>query len=378
MTTTYGTWLDDLQAVITNRLDLDSLRGRRVAGILGDVPSTYAKSPRLWNAAFQALNLEASYVPLDVARKERLPDLLKVLRASDGYLGGSVTVPYKVEIVPLLDEVDPLAARIGAVNTIARTADGRLIGYNTDGLGGVRALTDGVLPDGSARPQDLSRLRILLLGAGGAAQALAFTLWERMTDGELLVSNRTLESADRLVARLQTARRGAVSALPEDAIADRSQAVDLIINATVKGQAGIRTLPDGRRTFLEPYSSLASAQPVALPAEQADDARAFLEAWSRASMPGVARNHAQSLERCARLPQHVLCYDIIYSPLETTFLRHARWSGHATLNGRAMNVAQAVEAFMRYTCRAWLGELGMETPEVHRRVAQAMASEWVR
>lgn len=376
MTTAQATWLGELQGLLTNTLDLEALRGKRLAGILGDVPSTYAKSPRLWNAAFQALGLEAVYVPLDVPQ-ERLRDVLHLLRSSERFLGGSVTVPYKMQVIPLLDDVDPLAARIGAVNVIARRADGRLIGYNTDGLGALRSLTVPMLPGPRPRIPALAQARVLLLGAGGAAQALAFYLWDAMRQGELVVANRTRSGTEALVKRLSAMRPGHLAAVTDEAVAEQAARMDLLINATVKGQAGIRKLPDGRWTCLEPYSALAPASPAALPPMPGDES-AFFEAWSRQSLDDIRRNQDASWAICAKLPRASVCYDIIYAPLETAFLRQARWSGHPTLNGKEMNLIQAVEAFMRYVCGDWLVQLGLDGSQTYPQVAQAMAAAWAR
>ena len=372
---TERTWLDELQLLITNRLDHAALRGRRLCAILGDVPSTYAKSPSLWNAAFRALQLEATYVPLDVPQ-DRLRAVVQTLRASEAFLGGSVTVPYKAAIIPLLDEIDPLTARIGAVNVIVRTEDGKLIGYNTDGLGGVRALTREILPGQRPPVRDLSRARVLLIGAGGAAQALAFHLWDQMPHGELVIANRTRASAEALVQRLTALRAGHLVALDEQEIGARAPSMELIINATVKGQAGIRKLASGEWLCLEPYSCLGPAHPTTL--EPPASAEAFQGVWYRASASDIQENHQRSLEICARLPREAVCYDIIYAPLETTFLRHARWSGHATLNGKTMNVAQALEAFTRYVCRHWLEREHGDLAEAAREVGRAMGDAWAR
>lgn len=369
-----STWLGELQALIANKVDEEALRGRRIAGILGDTPSTYAKSPRLWNAAFAALDLDATFLPFDV-RPGRLGDVMALLRAGDVFLGGSVTVPYKQAVIPLLDEVDPLTARIGAVNVIVRAGDGRLVGYNTDGLGGVRALSDPAGPGLAPPVPDLTEAHVLLVGAGGAAQALAFYLWEQMTRGELIVANRGRPAAEALAGRLAAMRAGHVTAIGEDEVALRAPAMDVVINATVKGQAGLRKLSDGW-TCLEPYSGLGTAQPAVLAEGSASAPLAFLETWYRRSAVDIQRNHEVSLQICSRLPGPTLCYDIIYAPFETTFLRHARWSGHPTLNGKAMNVTQAVEAFTRYVCRDWVTQRGLEMNKANRQVAEAMEAEW--
>lgn len=371
MTTLQAGWLHELQMCVTNALDADALQGKRVAAILGDVPSTYAKSPRLWNGAFSALNVEAVYVPLDVPH-QRLEDVLAVLRSSEAFLGGSVTVPYKTAVIPLLDEVDPLAAQIGAVNVIVRRADGRLIGHNTDGVGGVRALTGAL----SARQQSLANATILLIGAGGAAQALACTLWDQMMHGRLVIANRHRAAADALAARVLRMRTGNVVAITEDEIPAHASRVNVIINATVKGQAGIRTLPDGRRTCLEPYSAIGPANPEELSAEGTASEQAFQEHWYRQSEADIRRNQAVSLNTFAQIPRTTLCYDIIYAPLETVFLRQARWSGHQTLNGKGMNLIQAVEACTGYVCEEWFAQLGLDAAHVRQQVHSAMANIW--
>ncbi len=248
--------LADVQRLITNRLDAAALRGRRLCVILGESCSAHAKSPALWNAAFVALGVPAAYAALDVPA-EQLEAAVQALRADEAFLGGSVTMPYKARILPLLDEVDPVAARIGAVNAIARTAEGRLRGYNTDGLGGVRALAEaGVRPSGA---------RVALLGAGGAAQALAAYVWDALGDGELTLINRHEEAARPIAQRLLAARAGHVRVVDEAAADEALAGATLVINATTKGQAGLRAIPGGQWTCLEPYSALAPAHPATQP-----------------------------------------------------------------------------------------------------------------
>lgn len=370
-------WRAELQGLVTNPADVPAPGDGRLAAILGDVPSTYAKSPSLWNAAFGALALPARYVPLDIPRAH-LARVVRCLRAAEAFLGGSVTVPYKAEIIPLLDEVDPLASRIGAVNVIERTAEGRLIGHNTDGSAGVRALTTRLVPGITPPLADLADHRALLIGAGGAGQALACALWDRLGSGELVIASRTRERADALAACLSGFRAGRVSAVAEADLGARIGEMDLIVNASVKGQAGLRTLPDGRRTCLEPYSALAAASPAALPADAGGEERAWLARWWAGSADDIRENQARSVALCEMIRPEAVCYDIIYAPRETVFLRQARLSGHRTLNGVAMNVGQAVDAFVDYVCRDWLGAQGLATPEGRGRIAQAMVEQWGR
>ena len=100
-----------IQACIENRLDRNAIGKKRIAGVIGDSPSRYSKSPALWNAAFRALNIDAVYLPLDVD-EPRLPKLVDVLKKSERIMGASVTVPHKVRIMEYLDQVDEKARHI--------------------------------------------------------------------------------------------------------------------------------------------------------------------------------------------------------------------------------------------------------------------------
>jgi shikimate dehydrogenase len=136
----------------------------QIYGILGR-PVAHSLSPAMHNAAFRELGLNAIYVAFPVA------DLAQAVAGLRGLqIGGvSVTIPFKEEIIPLLDEIDPQAARIGAVNTVVNR-DGRLVGYNTDWLGALRALEEKT---------DIANKRVLILGAGGASRAIAFGILEK-------------------------------------------------------------------------------------------------------------------------------------------------------------------------------------------------------
>jgi 3-dehydroquinate dehydratase/shikimate dehydrogenase len=137
-------------------------RRTRVYGVIGD-PIGHSLSPLLHNTAFRARKFDAVFVPFLV---RNLRDFLSAIRGF-GVAGISVTIPHKEKILRFLDDCDPLAARIGAVNTIVIRGGGRLYGYNTDYVGVLRSLEKRMRLAGS---------RVLLLGAGGAARAAAFAL----------------------------------------------------------------------------------------------------------------------------------------------------------------------------------------------------------
>ncbi len=185
----------------------------RVYGVAGN-PVTHSLSPALHNAGFRAAGIDAVYLPLHTTSIADLMELVRGLPLS----GLSVTMPWKVEILPILDAIDPLAAAIGAVNTVVRREDGSLFGTNTDAAAIVEPLQHRM---------SLKGARVLLLGAGGAARAAAFGLG---TEGaRVTILNRTHAAAEQL-ARESGAQ--AADAAP-------SGGYDVVVNATSVGMTGM-------------------------------------------------------------------------------------------------------------------------------------------
>ncbi len=178
--------------------------------VLGS-PVRHSLSPAIHNAAFEATGWNGVYLAFETAD---LPGALAGARALS-FGGLSVTLPFKSAVIPLLDRLDPLAETIGAVNTI-RNEGGKLVGYNTDGLGALRALE---------AVTDLSGKRCLLVGAGGAARAIGHVLRRRGL--EIVVANRSAERGKSLAGFLE----GRFIHLAE---ADRAEA-DLLVQTTSVG-----------------------------------------------------------------------------------------------------------------------------------------------
>ncbi|MDR7483572.1 MAG: hypothetical protein QN183_07960 [Armatimonadota bacterium] len=359
-------WLGPLQALVANPLPAVAAAG--LAGLVGAHPSSYARSPRMWARAFAVLGIDAVYLPLDVPAGG-LAAVLALLRRTDSALGVNVTVPYKEAVVPLLDALEPEAASIGAVNTVTRARGGRLVGANTDGAG----LLDALQRPGDGLPlvPRLEDLVVLLIGAGGAARAAAFALAPHLAEGQLLITNRHLARAQALAAAVR-ASGGRAEAVGDDALDDVLPGVRLVINASVRGQAGIVARDDGW-TLLEPYSALAPASPPVLPAQ---DAAAFAAAFAAQAAADLAANHARSRARMRLLPPDAVVYDMIYAPRETTTMRHAREAGLRTAGGRWMNIAQAVCACLDHLCRDALAARGIDPAAVRPVVTRAMAEAW--
>jgi len=362
---------EEIHRHTSNHWDENAVAGKSVAGIIGDSPSRYSKSPALWNAAFRSLGINASYLPFDV-EDAQVGDLLRVLRDSEQFIGANVTVPHKVRVMEFLDDLDLGAARIQAVNTIVRSANGKLTGYNTDGEGFVDSLQ---LPT-PGHPQgfmaSLEGIDVLLLGAGGSARAVAFHVSDHIGQGKLIIANRTIDHSRSLAGEIAKLGREAI-AIGEEDVSIWAPQVGLIVNSTTKGQGGLRKLNHGMATMLSPYSALAPAQPPLLPESLGDE---FEKHWRAAAGPDIEANNRSSETLAATIPAATRFYDLIYHPEETVFLRHGRQSGHGTMNGKNMIVCQAVIAFCRRICRQQLQSLGKDTLATQREVAQVMYANW--
>jgi shikimate dehydrogenase len=271
-------------------------------GLIGN-PVAHSYSPRFQQAAFDALGIPARYELWQTPASE-LPARVASLRAS-GCLGANITIPYKEAVLPLVDVVDPMAARIGAVNTIVHR-DEYLFGYNTDAPGLLRALVEqGVGRQLENAGVSLKGYTAVLLGAGGAARSAAFALASASID-DLFIVNRNLERAQQLAAEVQQDSACQVFSLSNpDFLIPRS--TSLIINATPVGM----------------HFSNRQAEPEdvsPLPAEV-----------------------------LARFDAGTFVLDMIYNPVQTQLLRQARNLGLRAANGLSMLLHQGALAFTLWT-----------------------------
>lgn len=266
--------------------DLDITARTGLVGVFGH-PVGHSLSPRMHNAAFRAQGVDMVYVAFDVL-PERLAMAVEGLRAL-GMRGVNVTVPHKEKVVSLLDVVDPLAARIGAVNTIVND-QGRLCGYNTDVAGFLSALRSVLR--GGARG-----LRCLVAGAGGASRAIVAALSEDDA-AEIWVHNRTFGRAQALCESAAGWGRSVCEAVTDEDLTARARAADLLVNATSVGLA-------------------TSVKESAIPVDIIDS--------------------------------HQVVMDVVYGPRPTALVAAAKAKGAAALDGREMLVMQAASSYLLWT-----------------------------
>lgn len=359
-----------LEPLIDNKLPEALDDARLFAGSAGESPSKYSRSPGMWNAAFRELGLDATYVPFDVPN-DNLTAFVSTIRAQPGFIGGNVTVPHKLAIMALLDEIDPIAQQIGAVNTYALQDDGRLVGYNSDADGLLGSMLRTMPGKDAPFLDSLAGKRALLLGAGGAGRAAAFAIASTLDGGTLAITNRSMATATELAGQVSHAYPG-VSAVGQTESLSLLPEIDLIVNASTVGQSGVRYLANGKATCLEPFSSLAPANPAVLDAM--DDEAAFFREFHEKSAESIQRNNEQSSRALATCKPGAAFVDAVYSPDETTMLRQAREAGFKTLNGKGMLIMQAVESFIKRMARPYLVEAGYDPDTLYNRVVGTMAA----
>lgn len=263
----------------------------RYAEVIGD-PIAQSKSPAIHGFWIEKLGLDAEYRATQVNSSE-LADYFADRQKDLSWVGCNVTMPHKQAVMPLLDRLEPLARRVGAVNTVVKAPDGKLVGRNTDVAGFLEPL--------SARLRDQHYFRMArVLGTGGAARAIvAGLVGEGFT---LVLAGRNPDNARALLDELDPEDEHHVAPLdhfasPTDfAFDDREGCCDLVVNASPLGMRGQPPLPFD---------------------------------WSHA-------------------PPGSIAYDIVTDPVDTPFLASARAAGFETIDGLAMLIGQAAAAFTHF------------------------------
>ena len=326
-----------------NQLNLDQTK--YYAAILGESPSKGARSPVLWNAAFDGLNISAKMHPMDVAT-DKLSSVIEVLRNDHRFIGGAVAVPYKQELVPLLDQVEFEAEAIGVINCIYRDGD-QLVGTNTDGAGALDSLV------GMTGNQTLKGATALVLGIGGAGSAVsAYVASAIGKEGTLILANRTPERCSNLAGKLVGQCHLDIVDFPANH--EILKKASILINCTSLGFETPRTNKKGA-SYLRPYTPLAYVDDSirVTPGDQVE--RRYIAATSTS----IKDNLNASIEALTHYKGVV--FDIIYQPRQTILLNLASIFGLPSLNGEAMNLEQAVIAFHKVTSAVELSSASSES-----------------
>lgn len=254
-------------------------------------PLGHSLSPQIHNAAFDFLGIEARYELLEIepARFDKAISTMK----KGHWAGFNVTVPFKERVLKHIDFLQDEAAKIAAVNTIKVDKNGNWSGYNTDYRAFARPLLDRAGKIGSC----------LLIGAGGAARAVALAVVQELNVAELCIVNRTPERASALAGWLMKSSSAEISVLPWNDLPDSRLIFDLLINTTSVGMG-----ETSDRSVVDPLAHAHSATVV---------------------------------------------YDLIYNPAQTRLLQLAEAGGLQTINGSTMLLEQAAGAFNIWTGKSF-------------------------
>jgi shikimate dehydrogenase len=268
-------------------MELDEINGyKTIRGIIGN-PIGHSLSPEMHNAAFNEMGLNYEYYKFEI-EIQQLQDTLERMKTRR-FRGLNVTIPFKIEVMKYLDSIDESARTVGAVNTIVNDDD-KLTGFNTDIHGALEAMrTNGINPH-----QSLGK--ILILGAGGAARAVAFGLGGLQQ--ELIIINRTFERGNQLAKELS--RITSAIAIQLDELSDVINDVEVVINTTSMCMLGSESDEE------TPISS-------------------------------------------QLLREDMTVFDIVYNPKETKLLKSARAAGAKIIYGYEMLVHQGAKSFELWT-----------------------------
>jgi len=259
----------------------------QICAVIGN-PIQHSLSPAIHNAAYAALDLDFVYV---ASRVEDVKGALFALRSLSGFKGFSVTIPHKMEIMKYVDEIPDVDRKIGSINTVVKEND-RLIGLGTDGPGALKALLDAGI--------DLKGKKVMVLGAGGAARAITFTLAQKAGIDELTLFDINKELLTNLSHDLEKGTAIIINSceLTDKSLADNLPDADLIINCTPIG--------------MHPRKEISLVPPELFREEQA-------------------------------------VFDVVYTPLKTKLISSAEEFGLKVVPGVEMFVNQAVLQFERFT-----------------------------
>ncbi|MFA5931739.1 MAG: shikimate dehydrogenase [archaeon] len=251
-------------------------------------PVEHSLSPAMQNAALYDLRLENKffYDKLEV-KPSKLIDFVKRIRSREIF-GANVTIPHKVSVYKLMDMVTSEAEFVGSVNTIYFEA-GKIIGHSTDGNGCMKAIEENNI--------NLYEKKVVLLGAGGAARAIAFALTKKKAN--ITILNRTLDKATQLCAEIKTKTNKIAKSGTLDQIKESLKDCDVLINCTSIGMKG--------------------------------------------------KEETSTLVKTSDYSKPIIVMDLVYNPIQTIFLKEAKKAGCKTIDGLAMLVYQGAESLEIWT-----------------------------
>ena len=290
--------------------------------ILGLTPSQGARSPKLWNKVYKKTNSQCRMYPADVSNKN-LKNLIRFLKIDKKFKGGSITAPYKEEIMKYLDIIDSDAKKIGSVNTIVKKKN-KLVGFNTDYFGALTTIK-----------KINYKKNILIFGAGGASKAVILALCKRFKRSNYFFYNRNSKKFNFLkkfpyIKKIKILKNLSQISMIKD--------IDLIVNTSSVGFDSLIKKNNGSFN-LKFFSPLTKIKNLTL--NKNKDLRSF-----RKKNLKLILEDTNNLKVFFQKNNKIDIFDIIYQPKNTRLLKFAKINGNKIYNGLEMNLIQAVKGFM--------------------------------
>ena len=306
---------------LENKLKI--LKNKKYALIIGVNPSQGARSPKLWNKVYKSQRSKIRMYPADV-KKKKVKHLIQSLKKDPLFIGGSVTIPYKISIMRYLDKIDSKAKKIGSVNTIKKMGK-KLIGFNTDYDGALATLNK--LKD---------KKKILVLGCGGAAKAVIFSLLKRFKNANFYFYNRSYSKIKKYLINLNYFKRKNVIKNEIDLL--KLNDIDLLVNTTSIG-FDLWIEKDKQYFNLNYFTPLTNLRNI----KKIINKNSFKFTTLNKN---IMKQDTDNVKKFFSLNLKCDVLDIIYKPKVTKLIKFADSSSNNLHNGLEMNLIQAVKAFM--------------------------------
>ena len=306
---------------LENKLKI--IQNIKYALIIGANPSHGARSPKLWNKVYKSQGSKIRMYPADV-KKEKVKNLIQFLKKDPSFIGGSVTIPYKISIMQYLDKIDNKAKKIGSINTIKKINE-KLIGFNTDYDGSITTLN-----------KLRNKKKILILGCGGAAKAVIFSLLKKFKNAKFYFYNRSYSKIKKYLISLNHFKRSNVIKSNIDLL--ELNGIDLLVNTTSIG-FDLWVQKNKEYYNLNCFTPLTNLHNIKKISDK--NLAKFIKLNKdiiNKDTKNVKKFYSHNL-KCDVL-------DIIYKPKATKLIKFANSSSNNLHNGIEMNLIQAVKAFI--------------------------------
>ena len=298
--------------------NLKKINGK-FALILGLTPSKGARSPKLWNKVYKKKKMSTRMFPADL-KKKNLKKFIEYLKKNSNFIGGSVTAPYKVEIMKYLDNLDKTSKKIGSINNILKKKN-KLYGFNTDYFGAINSLKNFK-----------DKKKILILGCGGAGKSVIYASINNFKSSKFFFYNRDSVKLKKYISRLAVLKK--IQILKRISDINFISNFDLIINTTsigfdswIKNKEGYFNLK-----ALSPFTNFPEIKK-----SKNKNYKNFIKKNSE-----LIEKDSNNLIKFFKSNKKADIFDIIYFPKKTKLLKYGN---KKCKNGLQMNLDQAVKAF---------------------------------